>query len=143
MEGARFVARKIESTVFENQVKVYPYRLACQFTHRLCSIINYTTYLVSEVWRETRIGKEKFHPYICHRCFDRTSHFSIFYVFYEQYLTLAYDAATQLVLSLAVIFLVSGTLNGLDPWGAIVSGESVSFMAKDLIHSHKGVLIYQ
>uniref|UniRef100_A0A5S6R403 SSD domain-containing protein n=1 Tax=Trichuris muris TaxID=70415 RepID=A0A5S6R403_TRIMR len=46
--------------------------------------------------------------------------YSIFYVFYEQYLTLVWDATMQLLLSLAAIFIVSAVLMGLDIWSSCI-----------------------
>ncbi|KHJ43473.1 putative niemann-Pick C1 protein [Trichuris suis] len=46
--------------------------------------------------------------------------YSVFYVFYEQYLTLAWDATMQLLLSLAAIFIVSAILMGLDVWSSCI-----------------------
>jgi len=45
----------------------------------------------------------------------------MFYVFYEQYLTLVHDAVVQLLLSVGAIFVVATLLLGMDPWsGALV-----------------------
>uniref|UniRef100_A0A915HZ61 SSD domain-containing protein n=1 Tax=Romanomermis culicivorax TaxID=13658 RepID=A0A915HZ61_ROMCU len=44
--------------------------------------------------------------------------YSVFYVFYEQYLTVVHDAIVQLVFSLVAIFFVATVLLGLDPWSA-------------------------
>ncbi|TNN67466.1 Niemann-Pick C1 protein [Liparis tanakae] len=46
--------------------------------------------------------------------------YSIFYVFYEQYLTIAHDTAMNLSLSLASIFLVSTVLLGFELWAAVL-----------------------
>ncbi|XP_056267221.1 NPC intracellular cholesterol transporter 1 [Pseudoliparis swirei] len=46
--------------------------------------------------------------------------YSIFYVFYEQYLTIAHDTAINLSLSLASIFLVSTVLLGFELWAAVL-----------------------
>lgn len=47
--------------------------------------------------------------------------YSVFYVFYEQYLTVVHDAVVQLFVSLVAIFFVTTFLLGLDPWsGAII-----------------------
>ncbi|XP_033993740.1 NPC intracellular cholesterol transporter 1 [Trematomus bernacchii] len=46
--------------------------------------------------------------------------YSIFYVFYEQYLTIAYDTALNLSVSLASIFVVSTVLLGFELWSAVI-----------------------
>uniref|UniRef100_A0A158PCP6 SSD domain-containing protein n=1 Tax=Angiostrongylus cantonensis TaxID=6313 RepID=A0A158PCP6_ANGCA len=48
--------------------------------------------------------------------------FSVFYVFYEQYSTIIYDASTQITLSLAVVYAVTCVLLGLDPVSAFITG---------------------
>ncbi|VDL70277.1 unnamed protein product [Nippostrongylus brasiliensis] len=45
----------------------------------------------------------------------------VFYVFYEQYSTIIYDASTQITLSLAVVYAVTCVLLGLDPVSAFVT----------------------
>ncbi|KIH67345.1 patched family protein [Ancylostoma duodenale] len=47
--------------------------------------------------------------------------YSVFYVFYEQYSTIIYDASTQITLSLAVVYAVTCVLLGLDPVSAFVT----------------------
>ncbi|XP_030628972.1 NPC intracellular cholesterol transporter 1 [Chanos chanos] len=46
--------------------------------------------------------------------------YSVFYVFYEQYLTIAHDTAFNLGVSLAAIFVVSTILLGFELWSAIL-----------------------
>ncbi|KAF3858124.1 hypothetical protein F7725_011325 [Dissostichus mawsoni] len=46
--------------------------------------------------------------------------YSVFYVFYEQYLTIAYDTALSLSVSLASIFVVSTVLLGFELWSAVI-----------------------
>jgi Niemann-Pick C1 protein len=46
--------------------------------------------------------------------------YSVFYVYYEQYLTVVQDTIIQLVLSIGAIFLVTTFLLGLDPWSALM-----------------------
>lgn len=46
--------------------------------------------------------------------------YSVFYVFYEQYLTIAYDTALNLSVSLAAIFVVTTVLLGFDLWSAVI-----------------------
>lgn len=45
---------------------------------------------------------------------------SIFYVFYEQYLTIAKDTAFNLGVSLAAIFVVTSVLLGFELWSAVM-----------------------
>uniref|UniRef100_A0A3Q2P552 Niemann-Pick disease, type C1 n=1 Tax=Fundulus heteroclitus TaxID=8078 RepID=A0A3Q2P552_FUNHE len=45
---------------------------------------------------------------------------SVFYVFYEQYLTIAYDTALNLCVSLGAIFVVTTVLLGLELWSALM-----------------------
>ncbi|PIO69554.1 hypothetical protein TELCIR_08616 [Teladorsagia circumcincta] len=47
--------------------------------------------------------------------------YSVFYVFYEQYSTIIYDASTQITLSLAVVYAVTCVLLGLDPVSAFIT----------------------
>ncbi|VDO38776.1 unnamed protein product, partial [Haemonchus placei] len=53
--------------------------------------------------------------------------YSVFYVFYEQYSTIIYDASTQITLSLAVVYAVTCVLLGLDPVSAFITGKNFSF----------------
>ncbi|XP_051944348.1 NPC intracellular cholesterol transporter 1 [Hippocampus zosterae] len=46
--------------------------------------------------------------------------YSVFYVFYEQYLTIVYDTAFQLSVSLGAIFLVTTVLLGFELWSAVM-----------------------
>lgn len=46
--------------------------------------------------------------------------YSVFYVFYEQYLTIVYDAAFNLGISLMAIFVVSTVLLGFELWSAVL-----------------------
>ncbi|XP_012683380.2 NPC intracellular cholesterol transporter 1 [Clupea harengus] len=46
--------------------------------------------------------------------------YSVFYVFYEQYLTIIYDTALSLCVSLASIFVVSTVLLGFELWSAVL-----------------------
>nr|XP_057922980.1 NPC intracellular cholesterol transporter 1 [Doryrhamphus excisus] len=46
--------------------------------------------------------------------------YSVFYVFYEQYLTIAYDTAFNLSVSLSAIFLVTTVLLGFELWSAVL-----------------------
>ncbi|XP_029971940.1 NPC intracellular cholesterol transporter 1 [Salarias fasciatus] len=46
--------------------------------------------------------------------------YSVFYVFYEQYLTIAHDTALNLGVSLAAIFVVTAVLLGFELWSALL-----------------------
>ena len=47
--------------------------------------------------------------------------YSVFYVFYEQYLTMVEDTATSLGISLSAVFVVTFVLGGLDIKTALVT----------------------
>ncbi len=47
-------------------------------------------------------------------------HFSVFYVYYEQYLTIVQDSIHNLSLSTAAIFIVTFVLLGFDLWSSVV-----------------------
>uniref|UniRef100_A0A8R1XTT3 SSD domain-containing protein n=1 Tax=Onchocerca volvulus TaxID=6282 RepID=A0A8R1XTT3_ONCVO len=71
---------------------------------------------------------------------DRNGHcpvevfpYSVFYVFYEQYMTIVMDACIQLVLSLVAIFAVTTVLLGLDPWSAFIIDLTISCVLFNLI----------
>ncbi|KAJ8272945.1 hypothetical protein GJAV_G00095340 [Gymnothorax javanicus] len=51
---------------------------------------------------------------------SRVFPYSVFYVFYEQYLTIAYDTAFNLGVSLAAIFVVTTVLLGFELWSALM-----------------------
>lgn len=59
----------------------------------------------------------------------------MFYVFYEQYSTIIYDASTQITLSLAVVYAVTCVLLGLDPVSAFITGtfSTLAFLLHILI----------
>ncbi|XP_068196952.1 NPC intracellular cholesterol transporter 1 [Antennarius striatus] len=54
--------------------------------------------------------------------------YSIFYVFYEQYLTIAYDTALNLSVSLASIFVVTTVLLGLELWSAVLVSITIAMI---------------
>uniref|UniRef100_A0A672RSC7 Niemann-Pick C1 protein-like n=1 Tax=Sinocyclocheilus grahami TaxID=75366 RepID=A0A672RSC7_SINGR len=54
--------------------------------------------------------------------------YSIFYVFYEQYLTIVYDTAFNLGVSLAAIFVVSTVLLGFELWSAILVSFTIAMI---------------
>uniref|UniRef100_A0A665VGI9 SSD domain-containing protein n=1 Tax=Echeneis naucrates TaxID=173247 RepID=A0A665VGI9_ECHNA len=54
--------------------------------------------------------------------------YSVFYVFYEQYLTIAYDTALNLSVSLAAIFVVSTVLLGLEVWSAVLVSLTIAMI---------------
>lgn len=53
---------------------------------------------------------------------------SIFYVFYEQYLTIIYDTAFNLGVSLAAIFVVSTVLLGFELWLAAMVSFTIAMI---------------
>ncbi|KAK6032141.1 patched family protein [Ostertagia ostertagi] len=60
--------------------------------------------------------------------------YSVFYVFYEQYSTIIYDASTQITLSLAVVYAVTCVLLGLDP-SLGISVEFIVHIIRIFTHS--------
>ncbi|XP_041659229.1 NPC intracellular cholesterol transporter 1 [Cheilinus undulatus] len=54
--------------------------------------------------------------------------YSVFYVFYEQYLTIAYDTALNLSVSLASIFVVTTVLLGFELWSAVVVSITIAMI---------------
>ncbi|KAM6989564.1 NPC intracellular cholesterol transporter 1 [Tautogolabrus adspersus] len=54
--------------------------------------------------------------------------YSVFYVFYEQYLTIAYDTALNLSVSLASIFVVSTVLLGFELWSALIVSITIAMI---------------
>lgn len=54
--------------------------------------------------------------------------FSVFYVFYEQYLTIAYDTALNLSVSLASIFVVTTVLLGFEMWAAVTVSITIAMI---------------
>lgn len=54
--------------------------------------------------------------------------YSIFYVFYEQYLTIAYDTALNLCVSLGAIFVVTTVLLGLELWSAVMVSITIAMI---------------
>uniref|UniRef100_A0AAY5EZC2 SSD domain-containing protein n=1 Tax=Electrophorus electricus TaxID=8005 RepID=A0AAY5EZC2_ELEEL len=62
---------------------------------------------------------------------NRTYHvfpYSVFYVFYEQYLTIAHDTALNLGVSLAAIFVVSTVLLGFELWSAALVSLTIAMI---------------
>uniref|UniRef100_A0A8C4F460 Niemann-Pick disease, type C1 n=1 Tax=Dicentrarchus labrax TaxID=13489 RepID=A0A8C4F460_DICLA len=53
---------------------------------------------------------------------------SVFYVFYEQYLTIAYDTALNLSVSLASIFVVTTVLLGFELWSAVIVSLTIAMI---------------
>lgn len=53
---------------------------------------------------------------------------SIFYVFYEQYLTIIYDTAFNLGVSLMAIFVVSTVLLGFELWSAVLVSFTIAMI---------------
>ncbi|XP_050984906.1 LOW QUALITY PROTEIN: NPC intracellular cholesterol transporter 1 [Labeo rohita] len=54
--------------------------------------------------------------------------YSVFYVFYEQYLTIIYDTAFNLGVSLAAIFVVSTVLLGFELWSAVLVSFTIAMI---------------
>uniref|UniRef100_A0A8C4F4B2 Niemann-Pick disease, type C1 n=1 Tax=Dicentrarchus labrax TaxID=13489 RepID=A0A8C4F4B2_DICLA len=54
--------------------------------------------------------------------------YSVFYVFYEQYLTIAYDTALNLSVSLASIFVVTTVLLGFELWSAVIVSLTIAMI---------------
>ncbi|XP_072525289.1 NPC intracellular cholesterol transporter 1 [Salminus brasiliensis] len=59
---------------------------------------------------------------------DRVFPYSVFYVFYEQYLTIAYDTARNLGVSLVSIFVVSTVLLGFELWSALLVSLTIAMI---------------
>uniref|UniRef100_A0A8C2XCL0 Niemann-Pick disease, type C1 n=1 Tax=Cyclopterus lumpus TaxID=8103 RepID=A0A8C2XCL0_CYCLU len=59
--------------------------------------------------------------------------YSIFYVFYEQYLTIARDTAVNLGASLAAIFLVSAVLLGFELWSAALVSLTIAMILVNML----------
>lgn len=53
---------------------------------------------------------------------------SVFYVFYEQYLTIIYDTAFNLGVSLVAIFVVSTVLLGFELWSAVLVSFTIAMI---------------
>uniref|UniRef100_A0A8B9FK57 NPC intracellular cholesterol transporter 1 n=1 Tax=Amazona collaria TaxID=241587 RepID=A0A8B9FK57_9PSIT len=54
--------------------------------------------------------------------------YSVFYVFYEQYLTIVHDAVFNLCISLGSIFLVTTVLLGFEVWAAVVVSITIAMI---------------
>ncbi|NXH16805.1 NPC1 protein, partial [Bucco capensis] len=54
--------------------------------------------------------------------------YSVFYVFYEQYLTIVHDAIFNLCISLGSIFLVTTVLLGFEVWAAVVISITIAMI---------------
>ncbi|XP_028988073.1 NPC intracellular cholesterol transporter 1 [Betta splendens] len=54
--------------------------------------------------------------------------YSVFYVFYEQYLTIVFDTALNLSLSLAAIFVVTTVLLGFELWAAVLVSVTIAMI---------------
>ncbi|VDK59322.1 unnamed protein product [Anisakis simplex] len=80
-------------------------------------------YNISIVLNEDRDG----------RCPVEVFPYSVFYVFYEQYVSIVTDACVQLVLSLIAIFSVATLLLGLDPWSAFIIDLTIGCVLFNLI----------
>ncbi|VDD90496.1 unnamed protein product [Enterobius vermicularis] len=67
------------------------------------------------------------------RCAVEVFPYSVFYPFYEQYVTIKADACVQLILSLIAIFAVATVLLGLDPWSAMIIDITIASTLFNLI----------
>lgn len=54
--------------------------------------------------------------------------YSVFYVFYEQYLTIAYDTALNLCVSLGAIFVVTTVLLGFELFSALMVSITIAMI---------------
>ncbi|XP_036822017.1 NPC intracellular cholesterol transporter 1-like [Oncorhynchus mykiss] len=54
--------------------------------------------------------------------------YSVFYVFYEQYLTIVYDTVFQLGVSLAAIFAVTAVLLGFELWSGVLVSITIAMI---------------
>lgn len=52
----------------------------------------------------------------------------MFYVFYEQYLTIVYDTVFQLGVSLAAIFVVTTVLLGFELWSGVLVSITIAMI---------------
>lgn len=71
-----------------------------------------------------RILAENISQAVDHKVFA----YSVFYVFYEQYLTIAYDTALNLSVSLGAIFVVTTVLLGFELWSALVVSITIAMI---------------
>uniref|UniRef100_A0A3B5AWE7 NPC intracellular cholesterol transporter 1 n=1 Tax=Stegastes partitus TaxID=144197 RepID=A0A3B5AWE7_9TELE len=74
--------------------------------------------------RMARVLAENISQSIDHKVFA----YSVFYVFYEQYLTIAYDTALNLSVSLASIFVVTTVLLGFELWSAVIVSITIAMI---------------
>ncbi|XP_071766955.2 NPC intracellular cholesterol transporter 1 isoform X1 [Centroberyx gerrardi] len=77
-----------------------------------------------EALKMARILADNITQSIGHKVFP----YSVFYVFYEQYLTIAYDTALNLSASLAAIFVVSTVLLGFELWSAVLVSITIAMI---------------
>ena len=57
----------------------------------------------------------------------------MFYVFYEQYLTVQYDAYFNIGISIATVFVVTFLLLGLDLWSSLIVVLLIGFILSHLL----------
>lgn len=69
-------------------------------------------------WKRTAFINRTCISYLC----------SVFYVFYEQYLTIVYDTALNLSVSLASIFVVTTVLLGFELWSALMVSITIAMI---------------
>lgn len=58
--------------------------------------------------------------------------FSVFYVFYEQYLSIMYDTALNLSVSVASIFVVTTVLLGFELWAAVLVSITIAMILANM-----------
>lgn len=71
-----------------------------------------------------RILAENISQAVDHKVFA----YSVFYVFYEQYLTIVYNTALNLSVSLGAIFVVTTVLLGFELWSAVVVSITIAMI---------------
>uniref|UniRef100_A0A8C4F488 Niemann-Pick disease, type C1 n=1 Tax=Dicentrarchus labrax TaxID=13489 RepID=A0A8C4F488_DICLA len=75
-----------------------------------------------------RILAENISQSMDHKVFAYRYVLFVFYVFYEQYLTIAYDTALNLSVSLASIFVVTTVLLGFELWSAVIVSLTIAMI---------------
>lgn len=108
-------------SAIKNQVKAssfMSYHTVCKNSQEYTAAMKYTRGLASEISKS--IGHEVF-PY------------SVTYVFYEQYLTVVHDTAVNLVICLAVIFVVTFLLMGFNAGLAFAITLTVAMIITDIM----------
>lgn len=92
--------------------------------------------------------QQQWRPYIILLFADQSKHvvvfpYSIFYVFYEQYLTMVEDTARSLGISLCAVFCVTYILGGLDIKTAIITTLTIILiLVSMMIHAMLCVMLH-